>query len=103
MIWTFICELAYGKYKWNILKVDKVLMLLGKAYKEKADDREGGVGAETQIISGNVLKLRTWISACMPWKFNNFWQKYSMKPTGFGIIELQKQLQTGGLMLWIKV
>lgn len=40
----------------QIKKVDKVLMLLGKNYKEKADNREGGVGTETQIISGKVYK-----------------------------------------------
>jgi hypothetical protein len=40
----------------QIEKVDKVLILLGKTYKEKADSREGGVGAETQIISNDVYK-----------------------------------------------
>lgn len=33
---------------------DKVLILSGKTYKEKADNREGGVGTETQIISNEV-------------------------------------------------
>jgi len=31
--------------------VNKVLMICDRAYKEKADSREGGVGTETQIIS----------------------------------------------------
>lgn len=38
----------------QIKRVDKVLILLGKTYKEKANDREGGVGTETQIISNDV-------------------------------------------------
>lgn len=38
----------------QIKKVDKVLILLGKTYKEKANDRDGGVGTETQIISNDV-------------------------------------------------
>lgn len=38
----------------QIKSVDKVLILLGKTYKEKANDREGGVGTETQIISNDV-------------------------------------------------
>jgi len=38
----------------QIKKVDEVLILLGKTYKEKANDRNGGVGAETQIISKDV-------------------------------------------------
>jgi len=40
----------------QIKKVDKVLILMGKTYKEKADEREGGVGTETQIISNDVYK-----------------------------------------------
>lgn len=40
----------------QIKNVDKVLILLGKAYKEKANNREGGVGTETQIISNDVYK-----------------------------------------------
>lgn len=40
----------------QIKKVDKVLILLGKEYKEKADGRTGGVGTETQIISSDVYK-----------------------------------------------
>lgn len=43
-------------YMEKIKKVDKVLMLLGKNYKEKANNREGGVGVETQIISPDVYK-----------------------------------------------
>lgn len=35
-------------------RADKVLILSGKVYKEKADNREGGVGTETQIISNDV-------------------------------------------------
>lgn len=38
----------------QIKKVDKVLILLGETYKEKANEREGGVGTETQIISNDV-------------------------------------------------
>ena len=38
----------------QIKKVDKVLILLGKIYKERANEREGGVGTETQIISNDV-------------------------------------------------
>lgn len=38
----------------QIKKVDKVIILLGKTYKEKANEREGGVGTETQIISNDV-------------------------------------------------
>ena len=35
-------------------RADKVLILSGREYKEKADNREGGVGTETQIISNDV-------------------------------------------------
>lgn len=35
---------------------DKVLILLGKEYKERANDRKAGVGTETQIISNDVYK-----------------------------------------------
>ena len=38
----------------QLKKTDKVLILCGKVYKEKADSREGGVGTETQIISNDV-------------------------------------------------
>ncbi|RKI81364.1 TIR domain-containing protein [bacterium 0.1xD8-71] len=38
----------------QIKKVDKVLILLGKEYKERANDRKAGVGTETQIISNDV-------------------------------------------------
>ncbi|MCI9082707.1 MAG: TIR domain-containing protein [Lachnospiraceae bacterium] len=38
----------------QIKNVDKVLILLGKNYQEKANDRKGGVGTETQIISNEV-------------------------------------------------
>ena len=41
-----------------------------------------------RVFSFSRLKLRTWISAYAPWKFNNNWHKYSMKPSSFGIIEL---------------
>ncbi|MEO7922973.1 MAG: SEFIR domain-containing protein [Chitinophagaceae bacterium] len=34
--------------------VDKVLIILDKKYSEKADDRSGGVGTETQIISPQI-------------------------------------------------
>lgn len=40
----------------KIKSVDKVLMLLGKEYKERANERKGGVGTETQIISNDVYK-----------------------------------------------
>ncbi|GAB3164548.1 toll/interleukin-1 receptor domain-containing protein [Telluribacter humicola] len=35
-------------------KTDKVLMILDKKYAEKADQRSGGVGTETMIISPNI-------------------------------------------------
>lgn len=38
----------------QIKRVDKVIMLLGETYKIKANDRQGGVGTETQIISNDV-------------------------------------------------
>ncbi len=38
----------------RIKKVDKVLVLIGREYKEKANKRKGGVGVETQIISNDV-------------------------------------------------
>lgn len=34
--------------------ISKVIIVADKAYKEKADDRSGGVGTETQIISSKV-------------------------------------------------
>lgn len=34
--------------------IDKVLIILDKLYTEKANDRKGGVGTETQIISPNI-------------------------------------------------
>ncbi len=40
----------------QIKKVDKVLILLGKTYKDRANDKDGGVGTETQIISNDVYK-----------------------------------------------
>ena len=46
------------------------------------------VTAQSPISFSYQLKLRTWISAYAPWKFNNNWQKNSIKPSGFGIIEL---------------
>lgn len=53
-------DLVFGQdinhFMEQIKIADKVLMLLGKNYKEKADYREGGVGVETQIISGDVYK-----------------------------------------------
>ncbi len=53
-----INSLQYGQdlpfFMEKIKKADKVLMLLGKEYKEKANDRRGGVGTETQIISCDV-------------------------------------------------
>jgi hypothetical protein len=36
--------------------IDKVLIILDKKYAEKANQREGGVGTETQIISPNIYK-----------------------------------------------
>lgn len=38
----------------QIKRVDKVLILLGKEYKERANNRKSGVGTETQIISNDV-------------------------------------------------
>jgi hypothetical protein len=35
-------------------EVDKVLIILDKKYSEKADERSGGVGTETQIISPQI-------------------------------------------------
>src|SRR5262249_17176952 len=35
-------------------KIKKVIMVLNRAYAEKADGRKGGVGTETQIISPQV-------------------------------------------------
>lgn len=37
-------------------EINKVLIILDKAYSEKADSRSGGVGTETQIISPNIYK-----------------------------------------------
>lgn len=36
--------------------INKVLVICDKGYKQKADEREGGVGTETQIITPNVYK-----------------------------------------------
>lgn len=36
--------------------ITKVIMICDKTYKEKADNREGGVGTETQIISAEVYE-----------------------------------------------
>jgi hypothetical protein len=36
--------------------VDRVLVICDKGYKEKSDNREGGVGTETQIISPEVYR-----------------------------------------------
>lgn len=38
----------------QIKRVDKVIMLLGETYMIKANERKGGVGTETQIISNDV-------------------------------------------------
>ncbi|MBY0424534.1 MAG: TIR domain-containing protein, partial [Cytophagales bacterium] len=38
----------------NAPDIDKVLIILDKKYTEKADDRSGGVGTETQIISPKI-------------------------------------------------
>lgn len=38
----------------KIKAADRVLMLLGKEYKKRADNRIGGVGKETQIISSDM-------------------------------------------------
>lgn len=43
-----------GYFTESLKKADKVFMLLGKEYKEKANEREGGVGKETQIISNDI-------------------------------------------------
>lgn len=40
----------------NSDEIDKVLIILDKKYSEKADQREGGVGTETQIISPQIYK-----------------------------------------------
>lgn len=38
----------------NSKDIDKVLIILDKKYSEKADDKSGGVGTETQIISPKI-------------------------------------------------
>lgn len=38
----------------KIKRVDKVLILLGKEYTERANNREAGVGTETQIITNDI-------------------------------------------------
>ncbi|MEG1313115.1 MAG: TIR domain-containing protein [Bacilli bacterium] len=52
-------EVGNDKYKFmekmvNDDSVDKVLMILDSGYKEKANQRAGGVGVETQIISSTL-------------------------------------------------
>lgn len=40
----------------NINKADKVLLILTEEYKRKADNRENGVGYETNIITNDLIK-----------------------------------------------
>jgi len=54
-------ELKEGQDKYNFMEkmvkaseISKVLIILDKKYAEKADERTGGVGTETQIISPNI-------------------------------------------------
>ena len=54
-------DLKEGHDKFNFMEtmvkspdIDKVLIILDKIYSEKADQRAGGVGTETQIISPNI-------------------------------------------------
>ena len=54
-------DLKEGHDKFNFMEtmikspeIDKVLIILDKTYTKKANDREGGVGTETQIISPNI-------------------------------------------------
>lgn len=56
-------DLKEGQDKYSFMEsmaksnnIDKVLMILDKAYAEKANDRKGGVGTETQIISPQVYE-----------------------------------------------
>lgn len=51
-------DLSEGQDKYKFMEsmvqdktIDKVLIICDRGYKEKADDREGGVGTETQIIT----------------------------------------------------
>lgn len=45
---------SYMEQMVNSKDIDRVLIILDKGYKEKADDRKGGVGTETQIISPEI-------------------------------------------------
>lgn len=54
-------DLKEGQDKYNFMEsmvkseeINKVLIILDKKYAEKAEQRSGGVGTETQIISPNV-------------------------------------------------
>jgi len=56
-------ELSEGQDKYEFMEkmvksndINKVLIILDKEYTEKADNREGGVGTETQIISPEIYK-----------------------------------------------
>jgi hypothetical protein len=56
-------DLKEGHDKFNFMEtmvkspeIDKVLIILDKKYSEKANQRTGGVGTETQIISPNIYE-----------------------------------------------
>ena len=56
-------ELSEGQDKYEFMEkmvksedINKVLIILDKEYAEKADNRKGGVGTETQIISPEIYK-----------------------------------------------
>jgi hypothetical protein len=59
-------ELKEGQDKYAFMErsvsdasIEKVLMICDKAYAEKADKREGGVGDETMVISPEIYKKTT--------------------------------------------
>jgi len=56
-------DLKVGQDKFRFMEsmvcdknIDRVLIICDKGYKEKADNREGGVGTETQIITPEIYK-----------------------------------------------
>lgn len=59
-------DLKTGQDKYSFMEqmvhaadIDKVLIILDKAYVDKANGREGGVGTETTIISNEVYRSTT--------------------------------------------
>jgi len=58
-----VWELKAGHDKYSFMEkmvtdphVQKVLVICDKVYQEKADDRRGGVGTESQLISKESLR-----------------------------------------------